>query len=354
VKTNTQSIRVAATGVVMMLGPAVQAQAQGYYPYQQRGGGYNAESARAAAVRDAVVRAQLAQIVRQRQAAQIAAIQAAQRNAQIAAAQTAQRNAQILALRAVETQRQQSVQRAAQVQALSAISAQRQQAAQRSALLQALTVRAAQQRQQAVQRSVQVQLLSSLAARSAQSSQAGQAQILSTLVRLAQQRSAAASQPSAQLQALQALTSARPQSAPLFSGSDSPEQLINRLNSLSSSDVNALMSRPNVLNQFTPAWIKNAPGGNALAQFGIGNGLMKELGSTDLKKILDPKGLDAIKGKLRRAQILGGLAAGQAAQNKVSNDVRKHDSLLAAEKDAAETIRQLNEAASRTGVDSDR
>jgi hypothetical protein len=282
VKTATKSIWIAATGMVVMSSTAVVAKAQSNCPTQRQSVVtttlYNAQ---AAANRDAVLRAQLIELLRRRQASQLIA------------AQLAQRNSQAQALQALAAQRAivpaQSNQLNAQLQTLQLIAAQRQQVTR------------------------------------------------------------AASTQTAQLQALRALVSQKPQ-APLFSGSDSPQQLINKLNSMSSADVNALMSKPSIWDQFTPNWVKNAPGGNVLAQFGIGNGLMKELGTTDINKILDPKGLDAIQGKLRQAQILGNIAGGQAAQNKVYNDVQKNQNLLLAEKDKAEAMRQLYELVARTGV----
>jgi hypothetical protein len=126
--------------------------------------------------------------------------------------------------------------------------------------------------------------------------------------------------------------------------------MIQRLNSMSAADVGALTSRPHWLDQFTPNWVKNAPGGNLLAQFGIGNGLMKELGSLDLTKMLDASRLDAVRSRLRQAEILGNVAAGQAAQNRVFNEVQKYQNVLLADKDRVESLRRLWEAIARTGL----
>jgi hypothetical protein len=272
--------------------------------------------AQAAVLRDAAVRAQFQQsLLRRQQEQQILAVRQ-----QAALATAAQRARQLQELQAAA--RRQALQRTAEIQAAQHVAASRQ-AAQRNAELQALQTLAAGQA--AVKRAVQIETLKTLAA---------------------------GSHPSAadrNRQLLQLLGKAKPQ-APLFSGNDSPEQLISKLNSLSSADVAKLTSKPNVLDQFTPNWVKNAPGGNVLAQFGIGNGLMKELGSTDPKRILDPNGLNAIQGKLRQAQILGNLAAGQAAENKVRNSVQANQNLLLADKDKAEALRRLYEQVSRTGL----
>jgi hypothetical protein len=128
------------------------------------------------------------------------------------------------------------------------------------------------------------------------------------------------------------------------------QDLIRRLNGMSLAEVNALTSRGHWLDQFTPAWVRNAPGGNVLAQFGIGNGLIGALGTTDPNRIFNQRELDAVAGRLRQAQALGQLSGGMAAQNRVANDVRKHENLVAADQDRQEALRRLYEAISRTGV----
>ncbi len=97
--------------------------------------------------------------------------------------------------------------------------------------------------------------------------------------------------------------------------------LINRLNSMSAADVNKLMGQGHWLDQFTPYWLKNA-GGNPLAQFGVPNGLMGALGTSDLSRILNPSELDRIAPQLRQAQILGNLAGGMAAEQNIRNQVQ--------------------------------
>ena len=140
------------------------------------------------------------------------------------------------------------------------------------------------------------------------------------------------------LAALRAQASNRSATAP-FSGDAAG--LINRLNSMSQADVNALMAKGSPLDQFTPYWLKKAPGGNVLAQFGIGNGLMGTLGTRDINRILNPAELERIQPKLRQAQILGNLAGGMAAERKVRNEVQKYDYRRSLEKDAEEKLKQL-------------
>jgi hypothetical protein len=175
-------------------------------------------------------------------------------------------------------------------------------------------------------------------------------QILAQLALALQNRATRAASPP-QTARRQALPTAARLQAPLFNGTESPQQMLDRLNSLSSADIDALMRPPHWLDAFTPYWLKNAPGGNVLAQFGIGNGLMRELGARDLRKILDPKGLDSIQGRLRQAQILGNIVAGQAAQNRVYNAVQRYQNTLLADRARVEALRQLYEAAARTGLD---
>lgn len=114
-----------------------------------------------------------------------------------------------------------------------------------------------------------------------------------------------------------------PVSTPPFntaSGGDI-SSLINRLNSMGAADVNKLMGQGHWLDQFTPYWLKNA-GGNPLAQFGVPNGLMGALGTSDLSRILNPSELDRIAPQLRQAQILGNLAGGMAAEQNIRNQVQ--------------------------------
>ena len=127
--------------------------------------------------------------------------------------------------------------------------------------------------------------------------------------------------------------------------------MLNRLNSMSAAEVNARMGQGHWLDQFTPNWMKNAPGGNVLAQFGIGNGLMATLGTQDINKIFDQKALQQIAGKLRQAQILGNIAGGQAAQNRVYNQVQQYQNYQMADKDRLEALRRLYEVVARTGLD---
>jgi hypothetical protein len=129
------------------------------------------------------------------------------------------------------------------------------------------------------------------------------------------------------------------------------QQMLDRLNSMSSAQVNALMGAGGWWDQFTPYWLKNTPGGNVLAQFGIGNGLMGALGTRDIHRILDPQELKRIAGRLRQAQILGNIAGGQAAQNRVYNDVQKNQNYQQADKDRLEALRQLDAIVARTGLD---
>jgi hypothetical protein len=312
-----QRAQIAITIVLMAVGAASLAHAQFSANGTSAGATFNA--AQAAALRDALVRAQIRENLRRRlQEQQFLAV----RQQQAAQAADVQRALQIRALQAVAAQ-QQANQRNAQAKAVQ-IFAISQLAAQSRAVDQTLANLASNP--QAIRRAAELQAIRAVAA--------------------SQQRTRSAI--SAQ-QALQLLSAAK-QQAPLFSGADGPEQLISKLNSLSSTDVAALTSKPNVLDQFTPNWVKKAPGGNVLAQFGIGNGLLKELGTTDPKRIFDPNGLKSIQGKLRQAQILGNLAAGQAAENKIRNDVQKNQNLLLADKDAAEKLRQLYEQVSRTGL----
>jgi hypothetical protein len=120
---------------------------------------------------------------------------------------------------------------------------------------------------------------------------------------------------------------------------------------MSSAEVNARLQGGHWLDQVTPNWVKLAPGGNVLAQFGIGNGLLGTLGTRDINRILNPQELNQIAGRLRQAQILGNVAGGQAAQNRVYNDVQKYQNYLAADKDRIEALRRLYEIVSRTGLD---
>jgi hypothetical protein len=118
---------------------------------------------------------------------------------------------------------------------------------------------------------------------------------------------------------------------------------------MSQAQINGLMRQGHWLDQFTPYWW-NSTGGNPLARSGVGSGLMGTLGTSDINKILDPNGLAGIQGKLRQAEILGGIAAGQAAQNRVYNDVQRRDYLNLAEKDKIEAMRRLYEQVARTGL----
>lgn len=224
---------------------------------------------------------------------------------------------------------------------------------QAQAAYQAAALRQAVLRQQLLEELRRRQMAAQQAAlQAAQMRAAQQAAIQVSQARAAQ--FLAARQQQAELQAaanrVLGAMATQQRSAPLFSGAESPQQMINRLNSMSAADVNALTNKPHWLDQFTPHWLKKAPGGNVLAQFGIGNGLMKELGSLDLRKILDPNRLDAIQSKLRQAEILGNVAAGQAAQNRVYNEVQKHQNVLLADKDRAEALKRLWEAIARTGL----
>jgi hypothetical protein len=114
-----------------------------------------------------------------------------------------------------------------------------------------------------------------------------------------------------------------PVSAPPFNAAPGGDaaSLINRLNSMSAADVNKLMGQGHWLDQFTPNWLKNA-GGNPLAQFGVPNGLMGALGTSDLSRILNPSELDRLAPQLRQAQILGNLAGGMAAEQNIRNQVQ--------------------------------
>ncbi len=135
----------------------------------------------------------------------------------------------------------------------------------------------------------------------------------------------------------------------LFGGS--VDQMISRLNSMNQGEVDSIMNRGHWLDAFTPYWLKNAPGGNVLAQFGIGNGLMGTLGTTNISRIFNPAELAAIQSRLRMAQILGGLSAGQAEQNRIYNQVYKNQNLAQADKDHLEAMRQLYAIIARTGLD---
>lgn len=136
-------------------------------------------------------------------------------------------------------------------------------------------------------------------------------------------------------------------SSPTFGGD--AQSLINRLNSMSQADVNRLMGRGHWLDAFKPWWWDRT-GGNPLAQFGIGKGLMGTLGTRDLNRIFDQRELDRIAPQLRQAQIMGNLAGGIAAQNRVYNEVGKYENYRLADKAAFEALLRLWAQVQRTGV----
>jgi hypothetical protein len=142
---------------------------------------------------------------------------------------------------------------------------------------------------------------------------------------------------------------ARPAATPPFNPYTSSGDLIAQLNSMSQSDVNRMMGQSSFWDQFTPYWYRR-DGGNVLGQFGIGKDLMRTLGTTDPRKILDPNGLNGIQGQLRQAQVMGNIAGGQAAQNKVYNSVDAHDRSVRDSNALLEQLLRLNEVEARTGV----
>jgi len=144
------------------------------------------------------------------------------------------------------------------------------------------------------------------------------------------------------------LVTTPPVSSPSF-GSDI-QSLLQRLNSMSQADVNRLIGREHWLDQFTPWWWDKM-GGNPLAQFGIGKGLMGTLGTTDPSRIFNQSELDRIAPLLRQAQIMGNVSAGIAARDRVYSDVARYENYRLADKAAFEALLRLWAQVQRTGVD---
>jgi hypothetical protein len=132
-----------------------------------------------------------------------------------------------------------------------------------------------------------------------------------------------------------------------FDASGGAQGLINRLNSMSQADVDQLMSRPSILNQFTPSWLKRS-GGNALGTSGVPAGLMRDLSRLD--NLADPAANARIDKQLRTVQKLGGIAGGMAAEQKVRNSVQKDFYKDLAVKSFEDISRGLSEVEARTGI----